>query len=42
MAIEQKRKGPIGIELVKRGMVTESDIQRAIEYQRANPRQKNR
>lgn len=38
MAIEQKRKAPIGIELVRRGIVTESDIQKAIEYQRANPR----
>ena len=42
MAIEPKRKIPIGIELVRRGIVTESDIQRAIEYQRSNPRKKNR
>ena len=38
MANDTKRKTPIGIELVRRGLVTESDIQKAIEYQRLNPR----
>ncbi len=30
------KKSPIGIELVKRGVVTQSDIERAIEYQKSN------
>lgn len=40
MAIEQKKKSPIGIELVKRGIVTQMDIERAMEYQRSNPTKK--
>ncbi len=40
MAIEQRRKNPIGIELVRRGIVTQSDIERALEYQRSNPNKK--
>jgi len=31
-----EKKSPIGIELVKRGIVTEEDIRRAIEYQKSN------
>ena len=31
---------PIGIELVKRGVVTEADINRALEYQREHPTKK--
>ncbi len=34
------RRQPIGIELVKRGIVSEADIQQAIEYQRSNPRKR--
>ena len=33
-------KAPIGVELVKRGVVTESDIQAAIEYQKEHPGKK--
>ena len=35
-----KRKQPIGIELVKRGIVTEADIERALDYQKAEPKKK--
>ena len=35
-----RRKQPIGVELVKRGIVTESDIEKALEYQRKNPNMK--
>jgi len=38
--MDNKRKGPIGIELVKRGLVSEQDITRALEYQKENPRMK--
>ena len=31
---------PIGVELVKKGVVTEKDIQTALEYQRKNPNRK--
>ncbi|MBO5397436.1 MAG: Flp pilus assembly complex ATPase component TadA [Clostridia bacterium] len=33
-------KAPIGVELVKRGVVTENDIQAAIEYQKEHPDKK--
>ena len=32
--MEMKRRLPIGVELVKRGIVTERDIEQALEYQR--------
>lgn len=35
--MDSKRKGPIGIELVKRGVVNEEDINKALEYQKDNP-----
>ena len=38
--MEQKRRQPLGIELVKRGIVTEEDIERALDYQKAEPRKK--
>ena len=38
--MDNKRKGPIGIELVKRGIVNEQDIARALEYQKGNPQMK--
>lgn len=33
-------KAPMGVELVKKGVVTESDIQTAIEYQKEHPDKK--
>ena len=33
-------KAPIGVELVKRGLVTESDINEAIIYQKEHPNKK--
>ena len=30
-------RGPIGIELVKRGIITQRDIDKALEYQKKNP-----
>lgn len=38
--MDSKRKGPIGIELVRRGVLTQSDIDKALEYQRRNPNKK--
>lgn len=38
--MDAKRRGPIGIELVKRGLINEDDINRALEYQRENPNKK--
>ena len=35
--MDLKRRQPIGVELVKRGIVTEADIQKALEYQREHP-----
>ena len=32
-----RRKQPMGVELVKRGIVKESDIENALDYQRKNP-----
>lgn len=34
------RKQPIGIELVKRGVVTESDINKSLDYQKMHPSKK--
>ena len=34
------KKMPIGVELVRRGVVTESDVNRAIEYQKSNRKMK--
>ena len=31
---------PIGIELVKKGLVTEQDIEKALDYQKKYPRKK--
>ena len=36
--MEMRRKQPIGVELVRRGVVTEEDIEKALEYQRKNPK----
>ncbi len=38
--MELKRRQPIGVELVKRDVVTEEDIDRALDYQRSNPNMK--
>ena len=38
--MEGKRKQPLGIELVKRGIVTEEDIARALDYQKTEPKKK--
>ena len=38
--MEMRRRQPIGVELVKRGIVTESDIEKALEYQREHPNRK--
>ena len=35
--MEMRRRLPIGVELVKRGVVTESDIEKALQYQREHP-----
>ena len=35
--MEIKRRGPIGIELVRRGIISEEDINKALDYQRDNP-----
>ena len=40
MPIETRKRVPIGVELVRRGIVTQADIEKAIEYQRANPSKK--
>lgn len=38
--MDSKRRGPIGIELVRRGLLTQADIDKALEYQRRNPNKK--
>ncbi len=35
--MEMRRRLPMGVELVKRGVVKESDIEKALEYQREHP-----
>ena len=35
-----RRKQPIGVELVKRGIISENDIEKALDYQREHPKQK--
>lgn len=38
--MDNKRRGPIGIELVRRGLVSEEDISKALDYQKDNPTKK--
>ena len=38
--MDNKRRGPIGIELVRRGLVDQEDINKALDYQRENPNKK--
>lgn len=39
---DNRRRTPIGIELVRRGFITQNDIEKALEYQKENPRKENR
>lgn len=39
--MDNRRTQPIGIELVKRGIVGEGDINKALEYQKEHPSKKN-
>lgn len=38
--MDLRKRQPIGVELVRRGIVTEEDIKNALEYQKQNPRKK--
>ena len=38
--MEVRRRQPIGVELVKRGIVSENDIENALEYQKQHPSKK--
>ena len=38
--MEMKKRQPIGVELVKRNIVTERDIENALEYQKEHPNKK--
>ena len=38
--MDSKKRGPIGIELVRRGILTQADIDKVLEYQRRNPGKK--
>ena len=38
--MDVRKRQPIGIELVKRGIVTEDDINSALQEQRMNPNKK--
>ncbi len=38
--MDAKRRQPIGVELVRRGIVKEKDIENALQYQRQHPNQK--
>ena len=38
--MELRRKQPIGVELVKRGIVTEADVENALQYQKEHPNRK--
>ncbi|MCF0125190.1 MAG: type II/IV secretion system protein [Clostridia bacterium] len=38
--MEVRRRQPLGVELVKRGIVSEADIENALEYQREHPSKK--
>ena len=38
--MDSKRRQPLGIELVERGIVTEEDVERALDYQKAEPKKK--
>ena len=38
--MDTRKRQPIGVELVKRGIVKEKDIEIALQYQREHPDQK--
>ena len=38
--MDMRKRQPIGVELVKRGIVTQKDIEKALEYQREHPNRK--
>ena len=38
--METNRRGPIGIELVRRGLISQADINKALDYQRRHPEKK--
>ena len=38
--MDMRKRQPIGVELVKRGIVTEKDIEKALDYQREHPNRK--
>ena len=38
--MESNRKVPIGIELVRRGVITEAEVNKAIEYQKTHKKMK--
>ena len=38
--METKRKQPLGIELVRKGLINENDIQAALDYQKSHPNKK--
>ena len=38
--MDLRRRQPIGIELVKRGILTEDQIQTALDYQKVHPKEK--
>lgn len=38
--MENRNRLPIGIELVRRGLVTEEDVDKAVEYQKSHPAKK--
>ena len=38
--MDMKRRQPLGIELVKRGIITETQIQTALDYQKQHPKEK--
>ena len=38
--MSMRRRQPMGVELVKRGIVTENDIENALEYQKDHPSKK--
>lgn len=38
--MEMRKRQPIGVELVKRGIVTETDIEKALDYQKDHPNRK--
>lgn len=38
--MDSKKRQPLGIELVKKGIVSEEDIEKALDYQKAEPKKK--